>query len=96
MSTEIDRIEATLLAREKEAYARVRREHGEICAREYGRYFTPEERADMWVMCLIYGLKSTFMTDLENPAEYDKEKVANEFSAMILYLQKSFTYRTNS
>jgi hypothetical protein len=88
MCTEIDRIEATLLAREKEAYARVRREHGDIDAWEYCRYFTPQERVDTGLIGWLYGLKSAFVFEMNEPAAgYDKEKVASEFSAMLTYLR---------
>lgn len=52
MLTDIDKIETALFAHEKEAYARIRAEHGEIQPCEYEKYFTTEERASLWVLGL--------------------------------------------
>lgn len=80
---DIEIIKTTLLAREKEAYARVRREHGDVEIGLYGLCFTPEELGDMWVLNLIYNLERNYVISIENPAEFDKEKVAETFKEMI-------------
>lgn len=35
------------------------------------------------------------MTDLENPATYDKEKVVNEFDAMITHIRSNKLFYNN-
>lgn len=86
MKEDIDKIETRLLAKEKEAYARIRREHGEICPCEYARLFTSEERTWLLLLGLLNSLKSAYVIDLQNPAEYEVKAVYNELCAMLAFL----------
>lgn len=86
MNQKIEQIETALLACEKQAYARIRRERGEINPCEYARYFTTEERVCMGVLGWLLGLKSVYMIDPQNPAEYDAKLVYDEFCGMIQFI----------